>query len=223
MLVADDAEGRAIELRGHTVAPVHQLPEHGELAARQVARAFHAKERVVRAAVGPRGSLEQRKLLARPVEPSGPLELALQLVAQLEQVDRVLRGVVEHPLRQRPHRPVGALVLLVELHAEVPLEQRGEAERAEAQKLRRDARVEDVADVPLVVLLEQTQIVVGVVKDDLDPRILEYAAERRRLPDGYGIDDGRAFAGRELQQVDSIDESMEAGALGVQRDASRFD
>ena len=110
----------------------------------------------------------------------GPLELALQLVAQLEQVDRVLRGVVEHPLRQRPHRPVGALVLLVELHAEVPLEQRGEAERAEAEQLRCDARVEDVADVPAVVLLEQTQIVVGVVKDDLDRRILEHAPERRR-------------------------------------------
>ena len=43
------------------------------------------------------------------------------------------------------------------------------------------------------------------------------------LPDGYGVDDRRAFAGRELEQVDSIDESMEAGALGVQRDASRFD
>src|SRR5262252_942977 len=138
-------------------------------------------------------------------------------------MDRVLRGVVEHPLGQGTHRPVGALVLLVQLHAEVALQQRGQAERPQTQKLRGDARVEDVPDLPLVVLLQKSQVVVGVVKNDLDPGILEDSSEGGRLPDGYGVDDRGAVAGRELEQVDSIDESMEAGTLGVQRDAPRFD
>ena len=80
--------------------------------------------------VGPARSFEQRELLARPLRAARALQLGLQPVAQLEQIHRVLRRVVEHALRERAHRPVGALVLLVELHAEVALEQRGEPERA---------------------------------------------------------------------------------------------
>ena len=40
-------------------------------------------------------------------------------------------------------RPVGALVLLVQLHAEVALQQRGEPESLDAEQLRGDARVEE--------------------------------------------------------------------------------
>ena len=75
----------------------------------------------------------------------GALELGAHLVAEIEQEGGVERGVVEHPLRERAQRPVGALVLLVELHAEVALEQRRESEGLDAEELRGDARVEDVA------------------------------------------------------------------------------
>ena len=121
----------------------------------------------------PAGSLEQAELLARPLPAAGPLELGLEPVAKLQQMDGVLRRVVEHSLRQRPHGPVGALMLLVELHPEVPLEQRRETEGANAEELRRDARVEDVPGVPAIVLMQQSEVVVGVVKDDLHRRILE--------------------------------------------------
>jgi methylmalonyl-CoA mutase N-terminal domain/subunit len=79
-------------------------------------------------------------------------------IAQAEKVDRVLRRVVEHVGRERPHGPIGALVLLVELHAEVLLEQRRQAEGLDAQQLRRHARVEHVAHVPAVVLMQQSEV-----------------------------------------------------------------
>ena len=43
-------------------------------------------------------------------------------------------------------------------------------------------------DVPAVVLLQQTQVVVGVVEHDLDRRILEQRAEARGRPDRQRID-----------------------------------
>ena len=50
-------------------------------------------------------------------------ERAQDAVAQLEQKLGVLRGILEHPRREWSHRPVGALVLLLQLQAEEPLEQ----------------------------------------------------------------------------------------------------
>ena len=44
------------------------------------------------------------------------------------------------------------------------------------EELRRDAGVEDVSGVPAVVLVQQSEVVVGVVKHDLHRRILEQAA-----------------------------------------------
>ena len=129
-------------------------------------------------------------------------ELVAKSVAEIEQVLGVLRRVVEHALRERSHRPVGALMLLVELHAEEPLEQRGQTERANAEQLCGDARVEDVRDSPAVVLMEQPQIVVGVVKDDFDVARLEQAPEplgnsdRERDRGSRSLHASRAGAGR---------------------------
>jgi hypothetical protein len=78
------------------------------------------------------------------------------------------------------HRPVGALVLLVELDAEVALEQRRQPEGLDAEQLRGHARVEDVATLPAVVLVQQPQVVVGVVEDDLDVGSRQRAPARQR-------------------------------------------
>jgi hypothetical protein len=74
--------------------------------------------------------------------------------------------------------------------------------------------------VPAVVLLQQAEIVVRVVEDDFDVAILEQVAEERRRPNRNGIDDRRSLACGELEQVDSIDESVEARALGIERENS---
>jgi hypothetical protein len=89
-----------------------------------------------------------------------------------------------------PHRPVGALVALVELHAELLLEQRGEAEGALAEELRGDARVEQAAHLPAVVLAQEAQVVVGVVEDHLDRRVLDQPAERASGPADERVDHG---------------------------------
>ena len=74
----------------------------------------------------------------------------------------------EHRGRQGSHRPVGALVLLVEVDVEERLQERGEAEGLDAEELRGDARVEDVGHPPAVVLVQQPEVVVRVVEDHLD-------------------------------------------------------
>ena len=86
---------------------------------------------------------------------------------------RVLRGVIQHVACERTHRPVGALMLLFELDAEESLEERGEAEGADAKELRREARVEDVTKLPIIILMQQPQVIVGIVKDDLYVRVLQ--------------------------------------------------
>jgi len=53
----------------------------------------------------------------------------MEHVAQPDQVHRVLRGVIEHVGAERPHRPVGPLMLLVELEPERALQERREPER----------------------------------------------------------------------------------------------
>ena len=52
------------------------------------------------------------------------------------------------------------------------LEQRRQAKGLVAKQLRGDAGVKDVARSPAVVLTQEAQIVVGVVKDNLDLRTL---------------------------------------------------
>jgi hypothetical protein len=144
-----------------------------------------------------------------------PRELLGEPVAEAEKEVRVLRRVLEHVGRERTHRPVGALMLLLELEPEEALEQRGEPEGADPGELRGDARVEDVPDVPAIVLREEAQVVVGVVKDDLDLRVLEHAAEGFRRADRQRVDDRRRVARRELEEVDPVVEAVEARALGV--------
>src|SRR5512138_1090121 len=106
-------------------------------------------------------------------------------------------------------------MLLVELDLEELLEQSRETERLYPEQLSRDACIEDVIDVPAIILVQQSEVVISVVKYNLDIGILEYVAECFRHSDGERIDDGAAFARRDLQQVDSVDEPVEACAFGI--------
>src|SRR5512141_974961 len=108
-------------------------------------------------------------------------------------------------------------MLLVELHFEELLEKRSQPERLDAKQLRSDARVEDVVDVPAVILMKQTQVVVGVMEYDLHVRILKYVTQTLRHPDRKRVDDRAPFARRYLEQIDSIDEPMEARSLSIDR------
>mgnify|MGYP003346564600 CR=1 FL=1 len=93
--------------------------------------------------------------------------------------------------------------------------------RLDPEQLRGDSGVEQVGRAPPVVLMQQAQIVVGVVEHDLDLGIGEQGAERRRRLDRERIDDAVMRARRELDQVDPIDEAMEARPFGVDRQFAR--
>ena len=142
----------------------------------------------------------------------------MQPVTQRQQMACVLRRIIEHVGRERAHAPIGALMLLVQLHAEELFEQGSEPERANAQQLRGHARVEEMRDTPPVILVQQAQIVIGVVQHDLDGAILEQGAKARRRADGQGIDHRFMVQRGQLQQIDAIDEAVKTRAFGVERE-----
>src|SRR6185437_13337730 len=109
-----------------------------------------------------------------------------------------------------------------ELDAEELLEQRGESERADSEQLRGNARVEQTAGVPAVVLEQQAKVVIGVVKDGFRARALQQLAKRARFPDRQRIENGVHGFRAYLEEVDSVDESVETGALGVDGHAVGF-
>src|SRR6185437_1112853 len=69
LLVAHDTERRAVELTSHAVAPGDELAEYGQLAPREIARAFHPQKRIGLVSLRPPRALEQREFLAGPLPP----------------------------------------------------------------------------------------------------------------------------------------------------------
>ena len=66
---------------------------------------------------------------------------------------------------QRTHRPVGALVGLVQLQAEMAVEQRRQPEPLVAEELRADRGVDEVAHREAEVAVQDAQVVVAAVED----------------------------------------------------------
>ena len=98
--VADDAEGGAVELCGARLAPREQLAHHGQLATLEVARALHLQER--RSPAPPARTARSPAARTPPRAHAQPFlldERRTQLVAQVEEVARILRRVVEHARR----------------------------------------------------------------------------------------------------------------------------
>src|SRR5687767_6064145 len=106
-------------------------------------------------------------------------------------------------------------MLLVELHLEELIEQRREPEGFYPEKLRGDSRIEDAIDLPAIVLMEQAKVVVGVMKNDLDLRILEYLTEAGRHSDRQRVDDRALVARRDLQEIYPVDEPVKARSFGI--------
>jgi hypothetical protein len=113
-----------------------------------------------------------------------------------------------------------ALMLLVELEPEVLFEQRREPEGADAEQLRRDARVEEIRHPPSVILMQQTQIVISVVQHHFHGAIFEQRAEQRGRADRQRIDHRFMMRRGKLQQVDAIDEAVKTRPLRVEREGA---
>src|SRR5205085_2424299 len=206
-VVSDDAERRPVLLRRHRLAPAIQLPQRRQLARWQHLRTLDAEKRVRAAPVrgpGPAQVLETGELLFGPREPLQSREAGAQRLAQRRQVLRVGGGVREHRGGQRPARPVGLLVLLGEPHAHVLFEQRGEPDRWLARELGGDTGVEQPARPEAVVAVQDPQVVVGIVEDLLDLRVIEQPAHGREVGDRERVDDRRQRRARSLDQIDAV-------------------
>src|SRR5688572_20887575 len=64
--------------------------------------------------------------------------------------------------------------------------------------------------------MQEPEIVVRIVKDDFDGVALEEVAEFDRRSDGNRVDDCAPVASRDLEQIDAVEKTMEAGAFGIE-------
>src|SRR5579864_4397620 len=110
-------------------------------------------------------------------------------------------------------------MLFVETHVKVALEKRSQAEGTNSQQLGGYSRIENVGDAPAVVLVQQPQVVIGIVKYHLDGAIFQEHAKFMERAGGEWVDDGAARGCRDLEQIDPIDEAVEACSLRVEREA----
>ena len=64
--------------------------------------------------------------------------------------------------------------------------------------------------------MQQTQVVVGVVEDDLYRLALQQLAQLRRRSDRERVDDRTLLPRRDLEQVDAVEKAMKARAFGIE-------
>ena len=107
---------------------------------------------------------------------------------------------------------------LVQLHGEVPLQQRREAERLVAEELRADGGVDQVRDDEPEVAVEDAEVVVAAVQHLRDRRIAEELAERVEANAAERIDDEVLSPRRHLNEADLVEVRVQRIGLGIDRD-----
>ena len=112
-------------------------------------------------------------------------------------------------------------MLLIQLHADVFLEQGCQSDRRLARQLRRDARVEQADRPKAVIAIEDAEIVIRVMERLFELRIRQHGAHGAQvgLGDGHGIDQRRLRRTRDLQEVDAVAVAMKARCFGIDADA----
>ncbi len=64
--------------------------------------------------------------------------------------------------------------------------------------------------------MQESEIIVRVVKDDFDRIALEQLTQLGGRSDRNWVDDGTPIARGELEQIDAIEKTMKARALGIE-------
>jgi hypothetical protein len=132
------------------------------------------------------------------------IELFADAIAQGQQEVGVQPGVAHLGVAQRAASPVGALLRLVELHVEVPIEHRGQAHAVVTQRRAGDARVEQVLEAHAVAALEQGQVELPVVQHLDHVGIGEHRSQSLQVHVLQGIDQVVLIPHRELHQADAL-------------------
>ncbi len=216
--LSHDFEGGPVHVRGLLFAVREEGLEDSGLCRREVARTLDAPEchrvwaRVVRVATLSRQAC---KVLVR-LRPVAGLSQRLELsVAQRHEIVRVEPRVVQLFRLQGTAFPIGTLILFVQLHAEVGVENGGEADLRPAECARGAHRVEDVRKLEMVVAPEADEVVLGVVEDLLLAWIGEEGRERIQTRQPDRIDDVVSGGGGELDEAHALAIGVEAVGFSI--------
>ena len=71
---------------------------------------------------------------------------------------------------------------LVQLHAEVPIEQRGQSQTFISEELRTDGCIDEIADRETEVAMQDAQVIIAAVED------LRHLGVRENLPESLQVD-----------------------------------
>ena len=193
--------------------------EHRELPSLERAGALHPQVGFLRRSPGvPAYPFEQLELLAGPAPAVSRDQPFLEQVAQCRQEPGIVRGILQHSGLEWTDRPVRALEALVQFHAGVFLEQRCEADAGFIEQLRGDPGVEKIGCVEPVITIQNAQVVIGVVKNDLDSLIPQQSSEPAQIVNRERVEHRRLTSGGQLDQIDPVPISVKACRLGVDGD-----
>ena len=159
-----------------------------------------------------------RRRTPRCAHSSLPLSVSscVQDVAQLDQHLDVERRVAQPVFRQRPGRPVGGRVPLLQPQAEHGLDHRAEPDPLVAEQPPGQLGVEQLAR-PEAQLGQARQVLGGGVQHDLG--VGQRRVERRQVGAGDRVDQRGARPGAaQLHQIGAAAVAVAGGALGVDGD-----
>src|SRR5712691_9859177 len=129
----------------------------------------------------------------------------------------IVNCIFEHPLRERTSAPVRFLRSLRQLYLEVSLDQRGQAEFADAEQARRDDRVEDSSRGKIPTPAQQPEIEIGAMQDNLFR--LQSSAQWCKIDIGQWVNDVVAPGQAKLHQAKLLAIGMKTVGFGVDRHA----
>ena len=215
-LVRDDPERREVRLARPLVPRAVELTQNGRLPWREIPRSLDGPERLgVEGARFPGAARHEAELLLRPCKPPLLLKLAAQQVPEADQMAHVLRGVDPLAIGERAARPIVALTALVELHAEMDLDESGQADDRPAEELRRDHRIEERGHLEAVVAPQIQHVLLRRVQHLDDGGLSEDLPERIEPSHRQRIDQVCDVTVRDLEQAALVKVMVEGVGFGV--------
>ncbi len=225
--VAEHALHRPVALGRRPLAPLHELARHPLRGGAQAPDARESLEDRVEIALVAH-MLQVLALLAGPSQAPDPLEAALELGGELQQVHDVLARIGELLGRERAGVPAREARALGESHPERLRQQRlVRALRGHPQKAGRHLRVEHARHLASERAAQERDVLAPGVHHDLDQRVFEHPRKRlagrlvRERVDDLDPLSARAVGDRQLDQAQQRAVAALAHELRVEREPPR--
>jgi len=214
-VVVEDLEQGAVPVAGDLAAQLQQLLEHRQPAGIEFSGALAGGEQGAVFAGRRANFAQQPALLLQPAQTVLGGQLGLQRPRQRQQETHIGGGIGQHLFRQRPARPILALVFLVQRHAEELRDDGFKAGLLEPEQTAGALGVEKVADADVEVAIKAAHVVVGAMKDFADVGAAKGGFQGGQVGERHGVDDHVAVAAGQLQQADLFLEMVHGVGLEV--------